>query len=157
MNPGPKFLADCMLGKLARWLLLLGYDTAWARGTDPGDLFLLERARKEDRVLLTRDTRIPEVKDLKKIVLHSQRFEEQLRQVFKTLGIKPDPASFFRRCTLCNVPVDPARREDVLAELPEKVRALETELFRCPACRKLYWSGTHVENTLKKLKDAGII
>jgi len=146
-----------MLGKLARWLLILGYDTAWARGEDPGDLFLLERARREDRILLTRDARIPEVKGLRKLVLRSQRFEEQLRQVLKAFGLKPDPARLFRRCTLCNVLIEAVAKEEVLAELPEKVRALDTGFFRCPACRRLYWTGTHVENTLAKLKDAGII
>jgi uncharacterized protein with PIN domain len=146
-----------MLGKLARWLLILGYDTAWARGADPGDLFLLERARREDRILLTRDARIPEVKGLRKIVLRSQRFEEQLRQVLAALSLKPDPARLFQRCTLCNVAIEAVAREAVLAELPEKVRSMDTDFFRCPSCRRLYWAGTHVENTLAKLKEAGII
>ena len=56
MSPEPRFLVDSMLGKVARWLVLMGYDASFAGGKSPSDLELLERARREDRVLLTRDT-----------------------------------------------------------------------------------------------------
>ncbi|MBI5243996.1 MAG: hypothetical protein HY922_10020 [Elusimicrobia bacterium] len=174
--PEPKFLADCMLGKLARWLTVLGYDSRFApsgaperlRGRASGerpahapsdareDMLLLDEAQKEGRIFLTRDTRIPDVKGLRKIVLREQRFEDQLRRVLKETGLTPDPKRFFTRCTLCNQATVPVAREEALPKVPEKVRGLETDFFRCPACGRFYWTGTHVENTLAKLRRMGI-
>jgi uncharacterized protein with PIN domain len=54
---------------------------------------------------------------------------------------------------LCNLATEPVAREAVLASLPEKVRELETSFFRCPKCRKLYWTGSHVDNTVKKIQE----
>ena len=158
VNPGePKFLADCMLGKLARWLVLLGYDAVFATEEDNDDLRLLERAKAEDRIFLTRDTRIPEMKGLRKIIILEQRFEDQLKRVLKETGLTPEPGRLFTRCTICNAVLDKADRAQILPELPEKVRALDTSFFRCPKCRRLYWSGSHVERALAKLRKAGIL
>lgn len=153
----PKFLADSMLGKIARWLIILGYDASYAKKGEDDDLRLLERARKENRVFLTRDTRIPDVVGLRKIVIREQRFEDQLKRVIEEAGLKPASADFFKRCTLCNRALDPVRREDVLSELPKKVRGLDTDFHRCAACGRLYWTGTHVRNTIEKLRRSGIL
>jgi len=157
MTDEPKFLADCMLGKLARWLVILGYDAAFATGAETDDLKLLERAKAEGRIFLTRDTRIPEIQGLRKLVLPEPGFETQLKRVLRETGLKADPARFFTRCTLCNAPLDEVAREEVVSEIPEKVLELDTAFFRCPKCRRLYWSGSHVERTLCKLRKAGIL
>ncbi|MFH1726143.1 MAG: Mut7-C RNAse domain-containing protein [Elusimicrobiota bacterium] len=156
--PGrPKFLADCMLAKVARWLAFLGYDSAFATKSDHDDIGLLERAQREGRVFLTRDTKIPDVSGLRKIVIREQRFEDQLKRVIDDLGLAPDPALFFTRCTLCNRPLAAVRREEVLDKIPPKVRGLKTSFYRCPSCRRLYWSGTHVARAAQKLRAAGIL
>ncbi len=152
----PKFLADSMLGKLARWLILLGYDVRFAGAQGRSDLELLEEAHREGRVFLTRDTKIPEVAGLRMLVLRSQRFEEQLTQVLRELGLKPDLKRLFTRCTYCNEPLRELPREEALPEVPPLVRGLQTPFFRCPSCRRLYWNGTHTERTLRKLKGLGL-
>lgn len=153
----PRFLADCMLGKVARWLAILGYDSAYARPEEGDDRALQERARREGRVLLTRDTRIPEVRGLRMIVLREQRFEEQLRRVVREAGLAPDPARLFSRCTECNRALEPVAREAVLAELPPKVRELPTEFKRCPGCARLYWRGSHTDRTVAALRKERIL
>jgi uncharacterized protein with PIN domain len=91
------------------------------------------------------------------IVLREQRFEDQLRRVLKETGLTPDPKRFFTRCTLCNEALVHVPREEALPNVPEKARSLPTDFFRCPACGRHYWTGTHVENTLKKLRRMGIL
>jgi uncharacterized protein with PIN domain len=149
----PKFIVDYMLGRLARWLLMLGYDTVYVSDGKTPDMDQVAQASREGRVFVTRDTRIPAVAGVKKIVLKDQKLENQLKQLCKELDLRPDPALFFSRCTLCNQPTQPVEKASVLASLPEKVRSLQTSFFRCPKCSKLYWTGTHVYNTKKKIEE----
>jgi len=150
MEPQPRFLADAMLGKLARWLILLGFDAAYAA---PGrsDLELLEQAHREGRVFLTRDTKIPDVTGLRKIVIRDQGFEAQLRHVQKELQLTLDKSRLFTRCTYCNEPLATLTREEALPLVPPLVRELDTPFFRCPKCARVYWNGTHTERALKRL------
>lgn len=141
----PRFLADRMLAKLARWLALMGYDARRAADGEVDDAELMRHAQREGRVLLTRDRRMPPVAGAKVLVLRSEGHEEQLAEVLRTFSLRPDPARFFSRCAPCDALLVPAAYEDVAAELPERVRTLETLFYRCPACRRLYWTGTHVE------------
>ena len=151
----PKFFADCMLCKLAKWLALMGYDSRFAGAGERGDLELVGEAKKEGRIFLTRDGKIPDVRGVRKIVIKEKRLEEQLRRVLRELGLKPDRRRFFTRCAACNAVLEPAPREEALKAVPPRVREHAVEFFRCPACARLYWSGTHVENTLKKMEQMG--
>lgn len=145
-----------MLGKLARWLAFLGYDARRAADHEIDDVVLMAAARREGRVLLTRDRRMPPVKGLTVLVLHAQAFEEQLAEVLRAFGLKPDPGRFFSRCSLCDARLLEVRREDVLPALPEKVRSFDTRFFRCPSCRRLYWLGTHVQRARALLARLGL-
>src|SRR5258708_2699425 len=118
----PKFLADSMLGKLARWLIIMGYDAAYAEGVGKSDLELLEQAHREGRIFLTRDMKIPDVAGLRKIVVRTQRFEEQLKQIQQELALKPDRKKLFSRCTYCNVALEELPREAPLPLVPPLVR-----------------------------------
>lgn len=153
----PRFLSDHMLARLGRWLCFLGYDSALAGKDMADDLRLMEKALREGRILLTRDTRLPEVRGLRKIVLREQSFEGQLKRVAAEAGLKADPARLFTRCTLCNLELEAESRERALAEAPAKVRELDTRFFRCPGCRRLYWSGTHVARAVETLRGMGLL
>lgn len=152
----PRFLADRMLGKLARWLALLGYDARRAADGEVDDAVLMAVARREGRVLLTRDRRMPPVQGLSVLVLRAQAFDEQLAEVLRAFALRPDPRRFFSRCSLCDARLLEVRREDILAELPERVRTCETRFYRCPSCRRLYWLGTHVERVRALLGRLGL-
>jgi len=148
----PRFLVDAMLGKLARWLVLLGYDAQFAGVDGRSDLELLRQAQREGRTFVTKDRRIPEVAGLPMIVLTGKGLEEQLGE----LALKPDPALLFSRCAECNVPLDALPREKALELVPPKVKTLETPFWRCPKCGKMFWEGTHTERIVAKLKKMGL-
>ena len=152
----PRFLVDAMLGKLARWLVLLGSDAAFAGSDGRSDLELLRQAQSEGRVFVTRDRRIPEVAGLRVVVLLRSSFEEQLRELADALSLKPDPARLFSRCAECNEPLAALTREEALPLVPPKVKTLETSFWRCPKCGKLFWTGTHTDRIVATLRRAGL-
>lgn len=147
----PAFIADVMLGKLARWLRILGYDTAWEEEID--DEQLVTRARREGRMVLTRDRRLPKEWRVDNVVLiTSDEPLEQLRQVVETLDLDWREG-LFSRCSVCNTPLVRAGEESVEQAVPEAVREEKEEFAWCPTCRRVYWSGGHVERMLRRLEE----
>lgn len=152
-----RFIADCMLGRLAKWLRALGYDTAYDRAI--GDTALVARALREGRVLLTRDTRLVQRRALKEdgaawLLVASDRPEEQLAQVVRERVLSPDPDRFLSRCLRCNEPTGPASPEEVRGEVPSYVLRTQERFSRCPACARIYWRATHVDGLLETLRRA---
>ena len=142
MNEAPRFTADAMLGRLARWLRVLGYDTAYDM-TLP-DPELVARANEEGRVLVTRDRHLlRELKPLWPLEVRQDDPLQQLRTVVTELQLSP-PAELFVRCLLCNALLDALSLEEALPLLPEGVRDLPGPVRRCPSCGRLYWDGSHV-------------
>lgn len=142
-----RLLADGMLGRLARWLRLLGYDTAYENDAD--DLELARRARAEGRVLLTRDRSLAARRGLRTLLIESERVQEQVRQVVETLGPPSNPA--LSRCSLCNVPLEPATPRQVADRVPPYVLQTQKRFGICPACGRVYWAGTHLEHMKRYL------
>jgi uncharacterized protein with PIN domain len=139
-----RFLADCNVGRLARWLRALGYDAEYEPRLP--DAQVVARALAEDRVLLTRDvdmTRRRVITDgsVRAVLLQGDRIEEQLRQVVEEVGLRPDrPLS---RCLDCNVELEPRAKAAVSDRLPPHVRATQERFSECPRCSRVYWPGTH--------------
>ncbi|HYL79722.1 MAG TPA: Mut7-C RNAse domain-containing protein [Candidatus Acidoferrum sp.] len=135
-----RFLADAMLGRLATWLRILGHDAEYFRG---GDEDLLRRAWHEERLLLTRDTRLLLRRRLPPhLFIQSDHVTEQLRQVVVTLGL--DPGVFpGHRCLRCNVILELRTKTEVLGLVPEFVWSHHEEFRGCPRCRRIYWAGSH--------------
>jgi uncharacterized protein with PIN domain len=152
----PRFLVDAMLGKLARWLAILGYDAKFAGVDGRSDLELLRQAQGEGRIFVTRDRRIPDVAGLRKVVVEAEDFEAQLRQLAEELALKPDPARLFTRCAYCNEPLSTLTREEALPLVPPKVRTLATPFWRCRLCGRLYWNGTHTGRIVATLRRLGL-
>jgi uncharacterized protein with PIN domain len=147
----PRFLADAMLGRLARWLRILGFDTAYR--DDWPDAEIARRAYEDERIVLTRDRRLPDEWRLPRlVVLASEDSSEQLREfarAFPRLGT----ARAFTRCSRCNTPLEPASRESVAGEVPERVLREHTSFRRCPTCRRIYWEGSHVARMRRVLGE----
>ncbi len=142
-----RLLADGMLGRLARWLRLLGYDTAYENDAD--DLELARRARAEGRILLTRDRSLAARRGLRTLLIESERVQDQVRQVVETLGPPPNPA--LSRCSLCNVPLEPAAPRQVADRVPPYVLQTQKRFGICPTCGRVYWAGTHLEHMKRYL------
>jgi uncharacterized protein with PIN domain len=142
-----KFLADGMLGKLAKWLRLLGYDTAYDNVAD--DHELARRTRAEGRVLLTRDRELAGRRGLHTLLVESEVLEEQVRQVRDALG--PPPAPALSRCAVCNTTLEQVSPEDVANRVPPYVVRTQADFRRCPGCGRVYWPGTHVDGMRERM------
>jgi uncharacterized protein len=144
-----RLLADCMLGRLAKWLRFLGYDTAYEN--DASDHHLARRARAEGRCLLTCDHELAARRGLCTLLIRSEILEEQVQEVQSALG--PPPAPALSRCSICNVELEPVSPAEVADRVPPYVLKTQTDFLYCPACERVYWPGTHVEAMNEQLQQ----
>lgn len=146
------FAVDRMLGRLARWLRILGHDVAY--GPHLAGRTLAACARAEGRLLLTRDTRLARNPDCPPhvFVLHD-RFRDQLRQV---ATVVPLGGALLGRCLQCNRPIEPVDRVRARDRVPPYVYATQTAFARCPRCDRLYWNATHRARMLAELDALGL-
>lgn len=147
-----RFMADAMLGRLARWLRILGYDTAYEKVIE--DETLIERVLKEDRWLLTRDGYLAERKVLRgrHTLIVSDHLDGQLRQVRRDLQIDlsvSDQRGY--RCADCNERLVVIPREQAVSRVPPHVAEEHRHFTQCPQCGRLYWPGTHWVNIRRQL------
>ncbi len=147
----PRFMVDVMLGRLARWLRVLGFDASYSDNAE--DAELVRQSIDEERILLTRDQALPEEWWIDNYLLvDSVRPMEQLRQVVRQFDLKWGDR-LFTRCTLCNEPLHPVELEDVQSMVPERVAEVATRFVKCPSCDRVYWPGSHVERMKKRLEE----
>ncbi len=151
MAEGVKFVADCMLGKLARWLRMLGFDTLYIPDADDDELVRL--AVREDRILLTRDFRLSDRRMVRNrsVLVGWGSTSEQLRQVVEQMNLSIDERALFTRCTICNSPIVPVSRSEVKDRVPPYVYQTQQDYGYCARCDKIYWPGTHVQRVLRAL------
>lgn len=148
-----KFVADSMLGKLAKWLRALGYDTCYQRYYRPGviDLLVVE----EDRRLLSRH------KDMSDrygnaVLLCANRVGEQLAELKDKVYLAPDLSSWFSRCLICNALLKEPSRDAARENVPEYVFFQNMTGIRfCPSCGRHYWPGTHRKRMVRQLEEWG--
>jgi len=143
-----KFLVDSMLGRLAKWLRILGYDTLYFSSLDDNDLVRIARA--EGRVVLTRDREMVRRRGIDSLLIESDNFREQVRQVSRDLGLRGDAS--FTRCPVCNSPLQGVAKEAVRERVPPYVFKTQERFSLCPQCDKIYWRGTHWQRMRERLK-----
>jgi uncharacterized protein with PIN domain len=145
-----RFAADRMLGKLAKWLRFLGYDTTYCNDLSD-DEFLAQV--DEGRILLTRNTRLKRhVAQGKLVFIKDNDPKIQLQELVRGLGLRPEPDRFFTRCAVCNEVLEPTEGADVYGRVPDYIWTAHDRFFRCRGCGKLYWEGTHLERNRKEIK-----
>jgi uncharacterized protein with PIN domain/sulfur carrier protein ThiS len=142
-----RFVLDVHLGKLARHLRLLGFDTLYER--DRPDRELAEISARENRILLTRDVGLLK----RRIVTHGYFVRErdpgaQLREVVARLelarAVRP-----FTRCLNCNGELEPVDKEEIEDRLEARTRRHFDEFWVCRACKNVYWRGSHYDKLLR--------
>ena len=138
-----------MLGRLARWLRLMGYDVAYER--DIPDARLVSRSWKENRLILTRDSGLRRW-TAQMVFVHSDRIEDQLRQVLRDCGLRRRPHRFYSRCSLCNTPLRSVPKAEIRDQVPAFTYRHHRRFARCPRCRKVYWLGSHAPLFRKDLR-----
>jgi uncharacterized protein with PIN domain len=146
-----KFVADVMLGKLARWLRVLGFDVAYGNRADDSEL--LRTARRERRVLLTRDHGLVEsAKNIRAVLIESDDWRAQIAQVLDALGLRRR-ARPFSRCIACNVRLKRLSRADARNLVAPFVYEQASSFGICPACGRVYWPGTHFNDMDERLLE----
>jgi len=147
----PRFVLDAMLGRLAHWLRLLGFDTAWSNDIDRAEL--ARRAFEEARIAVTRSRslarrwRLPRL-----IVLESDALAGQLRELERAVALTGRERPF-TRCSRCNERLEAASAESVAAQVPERVQREHSRFARCPRCGRVYWEGSHVARIARRLEQ----
>lgn len=149
MGEAMRFLVDSMLGTLAKWLRILGYDTAYCAKADDSQLVRLARA--EGRILLTRDTGLMQRRGLRAVFVASESLQEQLAQVVRTLGLRTDNA--FSRCPICNTLLEEVPKYEAWGQVPPFVFQKQEAFKLCPECNQFYWRGTHWQNMLQYVEQ----
>jgi len=149
-----KFIVDNNVGKLAKLLRIMGYDTLFFNSQN--DSHMIATALAEDRVILTRDTQIMKRRvitsgRLKAVLIESDEPKLQIRQVINILNLdcrfKP-----FTICLECNQPLLERSKEQVKDLVPPYVFKTQNQYMECPACHRIYWRGTHWQAMSKKLE-----
>lgn len=137
-----KFIADVMLGRLAKRMRLLGIDVLYDRTLDDNEIIRL--SLEQDRVILTRDRALSDRPlAANHLLIKSELVRQQVEQVLSTfpLATHLDPLS---RCSECNEPLVRITREKARDLVPQYVYENKDHFFRCPRCKRTYWRGTHV-------------
>jgi len=145
MAEAPKFIVDCNVGKLVKWLRLMGYDTRFFNGSDDSQLVTIAQA--EGRVILSRDTQIMKRRvitsgKLKAVLIHSDEPELQIRQVIDALELDSQFRPF-TICLECNQVLVERDKEEVKDLVPPYVFQTQSQFMQCPTCHRIYWRGTH--------------
>jgi uncharacterized protein with PIN domain len=139
-----------MLGKLARWLRIIGYDTLYDSSISDDEI--ISRSIKEDRIILTRDTLLVKRRGVSRyLFIESDHIKEQFRQVVDAYGLSID--YLFNRCLHCNTSIKPVDKEKVKKQVPPYVFKTQSWFARCPSCGKIYWQGTHADQVRKFLQN----
>ncbi|MGZ3538744.1 MAG: Mut7-C RNAse domain-containing protein [Thermodesulfobacteriota bacterium] len=147
-----KFVADHMLGKLAKELRMLGYDTLYYRG-ETGYPFI-RLAREEGRVILTRNSKLLPRKPEDRVVrITEDKPSLQLRELIQKGYISFNEEKSYSRCLLCNAPLDRISRGEAEGKVPDFIFYQSKEFSRCPHCLKIYWPGSHLDHMKIKMKE----
>jgi hypothetical protein len=147
----PAFAVERTLGKLSKWLRILGYDTLYE-----GRLSAGQKAAYHDpqRILLTRTERVwRRPGRRRRIFIEADDPLRQLRQVIGELNIRRQDLRPFSRCSLCNTPLEEVAKRDVKNRVPDYVWETQSSFRRCPSCRRIYWPGSHIDRGMRRIEE----
>ena len=148
-----KFLCDRMLGTLAKWLRIYGFDTFYA-DSETDDDELLRITKEENRTLITSDIELSydaKRENLNVIIVKTTNLDEQLKLVLKHTKI--DENKILSRCILCNSKLDIIIKNEVKDKIPKKVFENNEKFWFCKKCDKTYWMGSHYDKMKTKMKE----
>jgi uncharacterized protein with PIN domain len=142
------------VGKLNKWLRMMGFDSLFFNGDDDGDM--VRQSLLEKRVILTRDReimlrRVVKNGRLTAILIASEVPEKQMVQVIDTLNLAGDLHPF-TRCLECNELLVEQTKEKIKDRVPPYVFRTQEQYMECPLCRRIYWRGTHWEAMIRRLR-----
>ena len=153
-----KFVTDGMLGKLTRWLRMLGHDIEYTGSMD--DKAIIEKAKKEGRVLLTRDLQLYQQaigRGAEAFLIESPNQTANLAKLAKRFKFKLQIDIEVSRCPKCNTQIKSVSKTNVISKIPKTTASNYNEFWECPNCGQIYWRGAHwkrIDRTLNEAKQA---
>lgn len=150
-----KFITDGMLGKLTRWLRMLGHNVKYSNNIQ--DAKLIEIAKKERRVLLTRDLGLYQqavAKGVDTFYIEGTGEAEKLANLAKRFGFNLEVDMTISRCPKCNARIRSIAKEKVAGRVPKTTFTYYNEFWECPKCEQIYWRGAHWNRIDKTLQEA---
>jgi len=150
-----KFVVDGMLGKLARWLRMMGHDVEYSNSMEDSELLTI--AKKDHRILLTRDFDLYQHavgKEIDAFYVEGQTERERLAELAARFGIRLEIYMAMSRCPKCNAQVKPVSKEKVASRVEKNTFENYIDFWECPKCGQVYWQGAHWTKIRETLKTA---
>ena len=150
-----RFITDGMLGKLTRWLRILGHDVNYFRSAD--DKKLIEMAKSEKRVLLTRDLKLYQqavTRGLEAVLVEATDEARKLADLAQRFGFILEIDLSVSRCPKCNARIESVSKEVVVDQIPKATSIYYDDFWKCPRCGQIYWQGAHWKKIEKTLEEA---
>ena len=145
------FAADRTLGKLAKWLRILGFDTTFELDV-PAERFYTQL--EKDRIVLTRTGTIKKQFRADRLVfITSNHLDVQLKQVIAETGICPADTRPLSRCIHCNVSIVDVSLDDVCGLIPDYIYETHNEFHKCLKCNRIFWPGSHTRRSLERIAN----
>ena len=152
---GIRFIVSRELGRLARWLRILGYDTSYFNSTDKRNLLIT--ALREERLIITRTSALKDHHGLEMVYIESDKVEKQIKQVITELKLIIPQKVLFSRCVECNQILQNISKQEAEGKVPPDVFKTVEQFRKCPDCKKIYWVGTHWNNVKKFAAQLGVL
>ncbi|MBU1061690.1 MAG: Mut7-C RNAse domain-containing protein [Candidatus Omnitrophica bacterium] len=139
-----KFILTKELGRLTRWLRLLGYDTVYFDSDDMKLIFVT--AFNESRIVITKRVKLTNMKHLKVVHVRGDLLKKQISEIKKKIRLRLSDKTLLTRCSECNEPVFKINKVSIRTLVPEYVFKTQKNFFQCPSCAKIFWKATHWDN-----------
>lgn len=144
-RPEIRFVVDRNLGKLVKWLRILGFDTLYEPELSS---VAYQKAPTQGRIAIGKTRSGPlHGSGTNLIRIQSDLPFEQVQEVIKTLNLKASAIKPFSRCVRCNLPIQIADPDMVIKKAPDYIRETHKTFFCCPRCERIYWPGSHLKNS----------
>lgn len=146
-----------MLGKLTRWLRMLGHDVEYSKSLE--DKELIDRAKTENQILLTRDLKLYQraiTQGANAFLVNGNTEAQKLAQLSERFNFKLEIDVAVSRCPKCNTSIKSVSKEEVIDRIPKATASYYNEFWMCPGCEQIYWRGAHwkrIEKTLREAKE----
>ena len=150
-----KFIADGMLGKLTRWLRMLGQDVQYSNKLDDAELIVM--AKKERRILLTRDVELYQravARGIDAFYIEGQTEAAKLAELAKRFDVPLEIDLKRSRCPRCNTKIRPTPKEKLAGKVEKNTFIYYDEFWKCPKCGHIYWQGAHWGRIRATLEEA---
>ncbi len=149
-----KFITTRELGRLCKWLRIMGFDTVYFPEAERRELII--KSLRDRRIILTRDSKMSVYSGIRMLHIKSDFVQDQVKQVLEELRLTVDKNRFFTICVLCNMPLKAVEKTSIKGKVPPYVYKTQEHFMKCGICDRIYWQGTHWTNVSEFVERLGL-